>query len=81
MNFPEDKVPLTIDKYGNTSGVSIPITICDIYGNNDDGKKKIVLLGFGVGLSWGISSLTIDTKNVFPIVFSDEYFDDGLLAD
>lgn len=77
LKFPEDKVPLTIDKYGNTSGVSIPITICDYYGDKKEGVKNLLLLGFGVGLSWGVSHLEIDTNDIFPIVHSDEYYDDG----
>ena len=70
---------MTIDKYGNTSSVSIPITMCDKYGINKDGIKKVLLLGFGIGLSWGVSYLSIDTDNIFPVIHSDEYFEDGLL--
>ena len=80
LKFPEDKVPVTIDKYGNTSGVSIPITMCDCYGNIEDGKKNLLLLGFGVGLSWGVSNLLVDTKDVFPVIHSDDYFDDGFVV-
>lgn len=79
LRFPESKAPLTINKYGNTSGVSIAITLCDSYGECEDGSKDVLLLGFGVGLSWGVSHLTIDTRDVFPVVHSDEYYDDGLL--
>ena len=80
LKFPDDKVPVTIDKYGNTSGVSIPITMCDCYGNIEDGKKNLLLLGFGVGLSWGVSNLLVDTKDVFPVIHSDDYFDDGFVV-
>lgn len=81
LKFPEDKAPMTIDKYGNTSSVSIPITLCDCYGQNKDGIKNVLLLGFGVGLSWGVSYLPIDTEVILPVVNSDEYFEDGLLSD
>ena len=30
--FPMEKVPVSLDRYGNTSGTSIPITLCDAYG-------------------------------------------------
>ncbi len=77
LKFTEDKVPMTIDKYGNTSGVSIPITMCNFYGDKNEGIKNVLLLGFGVGLSWGVANLFIDTTDIFPVVFSDEYYDDG----
>ena len=79
LKFPQEKVPMTIDKYGNTSGVSIPITLCDYYGHNKDGIKNILLLGFGIGLSWGVSFLSIDTEKIFPVFHSDEFFEDGFL--
>lgn len=81
LKFPPDKVPMTIDKYGNTSSVSIPVTLCDCYGQKKDGVKNVLLLGFGIGLSWGVSFLSIDTETILPVVHSDEYFEDGLLND
>lgn len=81
LKFPQDKTPMTIDKYGNTSSVSIPITLCDYYGQNKDGIKNVLLLGFGIGLSWGVSFLPVDTTTILPVVHSDEYFEDGLLDD
>lgn len=79
LKFPAEKVPLSISKFGNTSGVSIPITMCDYYGEKKDGVKKIMMLGFGIGLSLGVAYLKIDTANILPVVYSDEYFDDGLM--
>lgn len=79
LKFAQDKVPMTIDKYGNTSSVSIPITLSDCYGRDNDGIKKILLLGFGIGLSWGVAYLSVDTKIILPVIHSDEYFEDGLL--
>ena len=79
LKFPEEKAPLTIDKYGNTSAVSIPITLCDYYGEKKDGVKNMLLLGFGIGLSWGVAHVTIDTSVILPVVHSDEFFKDGLL--
>lgn len=79
LKIKKEKVPLTIDKYGNTSGVSIPITMSDCLGKITDGKKRVLLLGFGIGLSWGVAYMDIDTNDIFPIVKSDEYYNDGLL--
>ena len=79
LKFPAEKAPFSISKYGNTSGVSIPITMCDYFGEKKDGIKKVMLLGFGIGLSWGVSYLTIDTNNILPVIHSDEYYEDGLM--
>lgn len=78
LKFPIEKAPMTIDKYGNTSSVSIPITLCDCYGQKKDGIKNCMLLGFGIGLSWGVAYVTLDTNVVFPVIMTDEYFDDGI---
>ncbi|MEK9628912.1 MAG: beta-ketoacyl-ACP synthase III [Nitrospinota bacterium] len=54
LNFPEEKICMTIQKYGNTSAASIPIGIADA---KLDGKIKagdVSVLGVvGSGLTWG----------------------------
>jgi len=37
----------------------------------------LFLYGFGVGLSWAIATLTLDTTKVLPISHTDDYFIDG----
>jgi 3-oxoacyl-[acyl-carrier-protein] synthase III len=45
------KVPSTIGKFGNTSSVSIPLTIVsELQGKIDN--RRILLSGFGVGMTW-----------------------------
>jgi 3-oxoacyl-[acyl-carrier-protein] synthase-3 len=56
-----DKVPTCIDKFGNTSSVSIPLTIVSELQNNLKYNKKMLLSGFGVGMSW--ASAIINTAN------------------
>jgi 3-oxoacyl-[acyl-carrier-protein] synthase-3 len=50
----EDKFPINLDKYGNTSAASIPILLDELY-RSDRIKvgDKIVISGFGGGLTWG----------------------------
>lgn len=62
LKLDKTKVPSTIEKYGNTSSVSIPITIVDQLKNKLNGSKKILLSGFGVGMSW--ASAVIQTENI-----------------
>jgi 3-oxoacyl-[acyl-carrier-protein] synthase-3 len=52
--LPEDKVPLTIEEFGSTGGPSIPLTIaCGDLDRPTDRNLRLLLLGYGVGLSWG----------------------------
>ena len=79
IKAPKDKMKISMDRYGNTSVCSIPITICDAY-HNQSGKKKLFIYGFGVGLSWACASIEIDAENVFEIEHTDDYFKDGAVA-
>jgi 3-oxoacyl-[acyl-carrier-protein] synthase-3 len=68
-----EKVPSTLTKFGNTSSASIPLTICTrLVDKINEGSHKLVLCGFGVGLSWGCVS--IDMENVLiPELLDYEY--------
>ncbi len=54
LELPEEKMSKTVDKYGNTSAASIPISLVE---EVEAGKIKeddlIVMVGFGGGLTWG----------------------------
>ena len=79
INFPKDKVNIVLDRYANTNGVSVPLSICDYFERNPDcGRKSVLALGFGVGLSIGVASLAVDSACVLPVIKSDETYDDGL---
>jgi 3-oxoacyl-[acyl-carrier-protein] synthase-3 len=47
------KVPYSIDRFGNTSSASIPLTVVTELGNKIRENEKIILCGFGAGSSWG----------------------------
>jgi 3-oxoacyl-[acyl-carrier-protein] synthase-3 len=53
LKFDISKVPYSIDQYGNTASVSIPLTMVSELENKLGEEKKVILCGFGVGLSWG----------------------------
>jgi 3-oxoacyl-[acyl-carrier-protein] synthase-3 len=54
LRIPKEKVPYTINKFGNTSSASIPLTMISEIGNELKNKElELLLCGFGVGLSWG----------------------------
>lgn len=74
------KVPLSLEKYGNTSSATIPVTIIDRLGDDTSCEpQKVLLCGFGVGLSWGIVSIHISPSCVLPMLQSDDFFADGEL--
>lgn len=63
LKLPEDKIPSTIAKFGNTSSVSIPLTIVSELRNKLVNHKRLLLSGFGVGLTWGTA--IIDVENCY----------------
>ena len=52
MKLDASKIPSTIAKYGNTSSVSVPLTIISELQDKMAGKKTLLLSAFGVGMSW-----------------------------
>lgn len=77
VKIPMDKLAVSMDRYGNTSVTSIPLTICDFYGGKQTGKKQILAAGFGIGLSWGVTLFDVMAENCLPIVTTSDYFEDG----
>lgn len=60
--FPLDKTPTeTVAKYGNQSGASLPSVICDqLCDIARNRSSRILLSGYGVGLSWASAILHLD---------------------
>ena len=58
LKIPMEKIPVNIDRYGNTSAASIPILLDEM---KQEGKlkrgDKLVLAGFGSGMTWGATLL------------------------
>lgn len=59
LHQPMEKFPANLQKCGNTSAASVPILLDDV---NKKGMlqkgNKIVLAGFGAGLTWGAAVIT-----------------------
>lgn len=72
LRLPSEKVPVSIQKYGNVNGASVPITIVDlVQGLSSKEELSLLLSGFGVGLSYGVVSLKLDPNVVLPMVYTD----------
>lgn len=52
MKLDKERIPWTIQKYGNTSSVSVPLTIVSELKDKMQGHKKLLLSAFGVGMAW-----------------------------
>jgi 3-oxoacyl-[acyl-carrier-protein] synthase-3 len=75
IKLPLEKMPITIDRYANTSSASIPLTIVDLCEREQVPERiKLIVSGFGIGLSWGIVSFEVEAKNVLPMIITEDYY-------
>ncbi len=80
LKIDETKMPLTLPKYGNTSGASPIVTLCDAFGSSTEHRNiNVMLCAFGIGLSWGITSFHVNTDDIFAIIEDDTIFTEGLI--
>ena len=65
LKVDDNKVLYSINEFGNTSSLSIPLTLTVnrhlLIGKN----LNILCCGFGVGLSWGSALLNINDKTIY----------------
>jgi len=57
-----EKVPYSLKDFGNASSASIPLTIVHQLKNELEQPQKLLLSGFGVGLSW--ATAIVETTNL-----------------
>ena len=59
FNIPSEKVYKTVHKYGNTSASSVAIALEElIHEEQIHAGERLLLVGFGAGLTWGAAVLT-----------------------
>lgn len=68
LKFDESKVPYCIQKYGNTSSTSVPLTIVSELCGKLDSPKVVVMSGFGAGLSWATARLVMKNVKISPVI-------------
>ena len=68
LKFDPAKVPYCIQKYGNTSSTSVPLTIVSELKDKLNNDDRIVMSGFGAGLSWGTAMLTMKGCHISPVI-------------
>lgn len=67
LKFDLEKVPYCIQKYGNTSSTSVPLTIVSELKDKIKDGDSIVMCGFGAGLSWGTARIVFNNCTISPI--------------
>jgi len=67
IGLTQQQVPIVVKQYGNTGPASIPLALCDKFSGTDKNLGKLVLSGFGVGLSWGSCALNIKNSQLLPV--------------
>lgn len=80
VGITEEKMPVSIDRYGNTGAATIALTICDWYARDADGmaNEQISVCGFGIGLSLGVGVLRLRDTRVFKVRTCTSHFEDNI---
>ena len=68
LKLDSERIPSTISKFGNTSSVSLPLTIVSELKGKLSGEKKLLLSAFGVGMTWATGVITLNNCNISEIV-------------
>lgn len=75
--FSPEKSLKSIGVFANTSSASIPTALVHNLAESDKGKSHFLLSGFGIGLSWSAVDCYIEEKDIFTLVKTNEFFEDG----
>ena len=68
LKFSTDKTPYSLDRFGNTSSASIPLTIVSELYDRFPAREKVILSGFGAGLSWGSVLMSLSRCRISKLV-------------
>lgn len=63
-----EKIPYCIDRFGNTSSASIPLTIVSELRDKLIEPHKVALCGFGAGLSWATALINFKGCNISNLI-------------
>jgi len=67
LKIPNEKFVTDLANWGNTSGASIPLAICSSLREDlQQRNHRLLLVGFGVGLSWGAAIVEVPQSIVIP---------------
>ena len=67
LKYPLERVPYSLDQFGNTSSASIPLTVSSELFQKDD-VKDVVMSGFGAGLSWATAHVDLSKCHISQVI-------------
>ncbi|MFF4957328.1 beta-ketoacyl-ACP synthase III [Streptomyces sp. NPDC001222] len=68
LGLPEEKVIVNLDRVGNTVAASIPLALTDaVHTGSIAPGHRVLLCGFGGGLTWGAAALEFPELSVEPL--------------
>jgi 3-oxoacyl-[acyl-carrier-protein] synthase-3 len=69
LKLDPSKVPLNLERFGNTSSASIPLLMCDVLRPVlKEREMLLALFGFGVGYSWAAAEIRCGRLAVADVV-------------
>ena len=72
LKLEKEKVPFCLELFGNTSSATIPMTmVTQIREKLMCGTNRMILCGFGAGLSWASAYIETENLNVLPLIEVD----------
>ena len=67
LNLPPDKVPFSVDNLGNSASTSIPVMLTKDFSGQNPNLQKVLLCGFGTGLSCTAMTADLSKTQILPI--------------
>ncbi|MCC6473675.1 MAG: ketoacyl-ACP synthase III [Burkholderiales bacterium] len=69
LALPAEKVPASLHDFGNTSSASVPVTVTvRLREALLSGPRRLLMSGFGVGLSWASCIVDLDRPVLSPLI-------------
>lgn len=63
LGLPKEKTPVLLEKTGNTVSSSIPLVLQALMRDGRCSNARVLVSGFGVGLSWATNVLTFGDQH------------------
>lgn len=78
LKVDKSRLPISLDRFANTNGASVSLTMVDAYAGQTD-KLRLLVCAFGIGLSWGIVDMELDASVIAPLQETDFRFEEDCI--
>ena len=69
LRFPLDRVPYSLEYFGNNSAASIPLNMVHtMYDGSFPRRRHVLMAGFGAGLAWGTAYLSLENLRISKLI-------------